>query len=156
MRSVKLSTVLWSSVCPSDQLLSAAATRRCKTSRRETAPRRPGSRTWRASCRRPSCVWPSSPGSSRPRTPRRVEVETLRQKIAALEKDIADKQELIKSMQDKLMACPPAGEVSTALEDFAKGNDMIEYDASKGIVRFKSDLLFDRGSDDVTARRPRR
>jgi len=81
-----------------------------------------------------------------------VEVETLRQKIAALEKDIADKQELIKSMQDKLMGVSPLPvEVSTALEDFAKGNDMIEYDASKGIVRFKSDLLFDRGSDNVTA-----
>jgi chemotaxis protein MotB len=28
---------------------------------------------------------------------------------------------------------------------------MIEYDASKGIVKFKSDLLFEKGSDQVTA-----
>jgi len=32
-----------------------------------------------------------------------VEVETLRQKIAALEEDIAKKEALIKSMQDRLM-----------------------------------------------------
>lgn len=80
-----------------------------------------------------------------------VEVDALRQKIAALEKDIADKEETIKSMQDKLMGVSPLPvEVSTALEDFAKGNDMIEYDASRGVVRFKSDLLFEKGSVEVT------
>ena len=27
---------------------------------------------------------------------------------------------------------------------------MVEYDASRGLVKFKSDLLFEKGSDDVT------
>jgi len=80
-----------------------------------------------------------------------VEVETLRQKIAALEEDVAKKQALIQSMQDRLMGVSPLPvELNTALEDFAKGSDMIEYDSSRGIVKFKSDLLFEKGSDDVT------
>ncbi len=81
-----------------------------------------------------------------------VEAETLRQKIAALEEDLAKKQELIKSMQDKLMGISPLPvELNSALEDFAKGNDMVEYDSSRGLVKFKSDLLFEKGSDMVTA-----
>jgi chemotaxis protein MotB len=81
-----------------------------------------------------------------------VEVETLRQKIAALEEDIAKKESLIKSMQDKLMGVSPLPvELNDALEEFAKGNDMVEYDASRGLVKFKSDLLFEKGSDVVTS-----
>ncbi len=81
-----------------------------------------------------------------------VEVEALRQKIAALEEDVAKKAELIKSMQDRLMGISPLPvELSTALEDLARDNDMIEYDSSRGIVKFKSDLLFEKGSDAVTA-----
>ncbi len=80
-----------------------------------------------------------------------VEVDALRQKIAALEEDLAKKQELIKSMQDKLMGISPLPvEVSDALAEFAKDNDMVEYDASRGIVKFKSDLVFEKGSDVVT------
>ncbi len=81
-----------------------------------------------------------------------VEVETLRQKIAALEEDIAKKEALIKSMQDRLMGVSPLPvELNSALEDFARGSDMIEYDASRGLVKFKSDLLFEKGSDVVTS-----
>jgi len=81
-----------------------------------------------------------------------VEVDSLRQKIAALEEDLNKKEELIRSMQEKLMGVTPLPvEVSTALEDFAAQNDMVEYDADRGLVRFKSDLLFERGSDTVTA-----
>jgi chemotaxis protein MotB len=80
-----------------------------------------------------------------------VEADALRQKIAALEEDLAKKKELIASMQDKLMGVSPLPvEVSTALEDFAKGNDMVEYDANRGIVKFKSDLVFEKGSDVLT------
>lgn len=80
-----------------------------------------------------------------------VEVETLRQKIAALEEDLAKKEELIKSMQDRLMgvAVLPV-ELNTALEDFAAQSDMVEYDSERGLVKFKSDLLFEPGSDRVT------
>ena len=80
-----------------------------------------------------------------------VEVESLRQQVAALQEDVAKKAALIKSMQDRLLGGSPLPvELNTALEDFAKGNDMVEYDASRGMVKFKSDLLFDKGSDVVT------
>ncbi|HCO94860.1 MAG TPA: hypothetical protein DIU00_13065 [Phycisphaerales bacterium] len=82
-----------------------------------------------------------------------IEVEALQQKIAALEEDLAKKAELIASMQQRLLlgggALPV--ELSTLLEDFAKQHDMVTYDASRGLVKFKSDLLFDKGSDNVAA-----
>jgi len=80
-----------------------------------------------------------------------VEAESLRQKIAALEEDLARKEELIKSMQEQLVGVSPLPvEVSSALEDFAANNDMVEYDSERGMVKFKSDLLFKLGSDEVT------
>jgi len=83
-----------------------------------------------------------------------IEVEALQQQIAALEEDLAKKKELIASMQQRLLmggAALPV-ELSTMLEDFAKQQpDMVTYDASRGVVKFKSDLLFDKGSDNVAA-----
>jgi chemotaxis protein MotB len=81
-----------------------------------------------------------------------VNLDALRQKIAALEEDLAKKEELIKSMQERLMGVSPLPvELNTALEDFAAQNkDMVEYDSSRGLVKFKSDLLFELGSDKVT------
>lgn len=83
-----------------------------------------------------------------------IEVDALKQEIAALKEDIARKQELIASMQQKLLlggAALPV-ELSTMLEDFAKKQpDLVTYDASRGIVKFKSDLLFEKGSDTVAA-----
>lgn len=82
-----------------------------------------------------------------------IEAEALQQQIAALEEDLAKKKELIASMQQRLLlgggALPV--ELSTMLEDFAKQNDMVTYDSSRGIVKFKSDLLFEKGSDKVAA-----
>ncbi len=81
-----------------------------------------------------------------------VEVDALRQKLAALEEDLAKKEELIKSMQEQLMGVSPLPvELNTALEDFAAQNEMVEYDSERGLVKFKSDLLFELGSDKVTA-----
>ena len=77
----------------------------------------------------------------------------LRQRIANLEKNLADREELIKKMQAGLMGggLLPV-ELSTALEDFAKANpDLIEFDSNRGLVKFKSDLLFDKGSDQVAS-----
>jgi chemotaxis protein MotB len=80
-----------------------------------------------------------------------VEVDSLRQRIAALEEDLAKKEALIQSMQERLMGVSALPvELDTALEDFAAGNDMVEYDSERGLVKFKSDLLFERGSDTVT------
>jgi chemotaxis protein MotB len=83
-----------------------------------------------------------------------VEADSLKQQIAALEDDLAKKKELIASMQQRLLmgggALPV--ELSTMLEDFAKQQpDMVTYDASRGVVKFKSDLLFDKGSANVAA-----
>lgn len=81
-----------------------------------------------------------------------IEVETLEQKIAALEEDIAKKNELIASMQQRLLSGGAAlpVELSTMLEDFAKEHEMVIYDSSRGLVKFKSDLLFEKASDTVT------
>ncbi len=82
-----------------------------------------------------------------------IEVETLQQTVAALEEDIAKKKDLIASMQQRLLyggAALPV-ELSTMLEDFAKGSDMVTYDSSRGIVKFRSDLLFELASDTVAA-----
>jgi chemotaxis protein MotB len=80
-----------------------------------------------------------------------VEVNALQQKVAALEEDLAKKKELISTMQQQLLyggASLPV-ELTTMLEDFAKDKEMVEYDSSRGIVKFKSDLLFKSGSDEV-------
>jgi len=79
-----------------------------------------------------------------------VREDALRQEIEALEEDVARKKELIARMQEQLLggAALPV-ELSTQLEDFAKGEDMVTYDASRGIVKFKSDLLFEKGSAKV-------
>jgi len=82
-----------------------------------------------------------------------IEVETLEQKIAALKEDLAKKNELIASLQQKLLyggAALPV-ELTTKLEDFAKQYDLVTFDASRGIVKFKSDLLFELGSDKVAS-----
>ncbi|UCC98944.1 MAG: OmpA family protein [Phycisphaerales bacterium] len=83
-----------------------------------------------------------------------VEIDALKQQIAALEENIAKKEELIASMQQRLLlggAALPV-ELSTMLEDFArKQPDLVTYDASRGIVKFRSDLLFQKGSDTVAS-----
>lgn len=79
-----------------------------------------------------------------------IEEQTLREDIAALEKALAEKNALIARMKDQLIGVsvlPP--ELSTLLEDFANKEGMVTYDASRGIVKFKSDLLFDKGKDTV-------
>jgi chemotaxis protein MotB len=80
-----------------------------------------------------------------------IEVDALQQKIAALEEDLAKKKELIASMQERLLhgTTPLPVELTTKLEDFAKQHEMVTYDSSRGVVKFKSDLLFEKGSDKV-------
>jgi chemotaxis protein MotB len=79
-----------------------------------------------------------------------IEMSALQQRVAALEEELAKKKALIEAMQKQLaggVALPP--ELSSMLEEWAKGNDMISFDANRGIVKFKSDLLFEKGSDEV-------
>ena len=82
-----------------------------------------------------------------------IEADAMKQKIAALEELVAKKKTLIASMQQQLFyggAQLPV-ELSTTLEDFAEGEKMVTYDSSRGIVKFESDLLFERGSDQMSS-----
>jgi len=79
-----------------------------------------------------------------------IDKAALEQKIAALEIHLGKKDELIERMREQCLggvALPP--DLSTMLEEFAEKEDMVTFDASKGIVKFKSDLLFKSGSDAV-------
>ena len=80
-----------------------------------------------------------------------IEAEALQQKIAALEEDLGRKKTLIASMQQRLLygGLSLPVELSTMLEDFAEGKEMVTYDSNRGTVKFKSDLLFEPGSDKV-------
>jgi chemotaxis protein MotB len=73
-------------------------------------------------------------------------------KLSALQAALAEKDKLINDLTAQLgkIALPEA--LSNALADWAKkAGDMVEYDEKTGIVRFKSDLTFDSGSDVVKA-----
>ena len=80
-----------------------------------------------------------------------IEVGSLNQQIAALEEDVGKKKALIASMQQQLLygGLSLPVELSVMLEDFAKAEEIVTYDSNRGIVKFKSDLLFKRGSDKV-------
>jgi chemotaxis protein MotB len=73
--------------------------------------------------------------------------------IAALEADIENKKALIAKMQAQLMqaGAPLPPEMNILLQEFAKSSDMIDFDEATGMLKFKSDLLFDLGSDTVKA-----
>jgi chemotaxis protein MotB len=79
-----------------------------------------------------------------------IEMNALQQKVAALEEEIAKKRALIDAMQKQLLgAMQLPAELSSMLEDWAKGSDLVSFDTNRGIVKFKSDLLFEKGSDGV-------
>lgn len=79
-----------------------------------------------------------------------IDKAALQQKIEALELHLGKKDEMIKRLREQCvggMALP--ADLSTMLEEFAEKSDMVTFDAEKGIVKFKSDLLFKSGSDVV-------
>ena len=82
-----------------------------------------------------------------------VKEESLTATVAALEEDLAKKKEIIAQLQEKILmgGGELPVELSTKLEDLAAKYDMIDYDASAGMLKFKSDLLFEKGSDVVSA-----
>lgn len=81
-----------------------------------------------------------------------ADTEELRKKVAVLGQDVEKKAVLISKMQAELVrggvTLPP--ELSSQLEDFAAGSEMVSFDSSNGMVKFESDLLFKKGSDVVT------
>jgi chemotaxis protein MotB len=81
-----------------------------------------------------------------------ADAEALNKKIAALQDDIDKKTALIARMQAELVngRAVLSPELSSALQKFAAANsDMITFDEATGTVKFKSDLLFEKGSDVV-------
>jgi len=82
----------------------------------------------------------------------KAENDALKQTMTAVEEDLAKKKALISAMARQLIyggASIPV-ELSTALEDFASTTAMVDYDSKQGLVKFKSDLLFEKGSDIVS------
>lgn len=78
--------------------------------------------------------------------------DSLREEIAALEKAIEQKNDLIKRMQAQLLksGAPLPMEVSVVLQEFASEHSgMVTYDEETGMLKFKSDLLFAPGSAEV-------
>jgi chemotaxis protein MotB len=82
-----------------------------------------------------------------------AEIDSLKAEVAAVEEAIDRKNELISALQGQLLrggASLPV-ELNVMLQDFASSNEMVSYDAGSGVVKFKSDLLFQKGSDQVAA-----
>ncbi len=81
-----------------------------------------------------------------------VDLVALQEKLAAMEKTLGEKDKLIAELQKRVLtggvALPP--ELNNLLEEFAKAYpNLVTYDKEKGIVKFSSDLLFNKGSDEV-------
>ena len=72
-------------------------------------------------------------------------------KISALQAALAAKNALINQLIDQMGQIALPIELSNELSDWANqaGNDLVSFDEKNGIVRFKSDLLFDKGDDTV-------
>ena len=73
------------------------------------------------------------------------------EEIAALEAALEEKNALIAKMRDHLLTggIKLPMELSVMLEDFAESNPMVTFDKESGKLKFKSDLLFELGSDKV-------
>ena len=73
--------------------------------------------------------------------------------VAALEADLQEKKALIARLQAQLLegGAPLPLELNVMLQEFARTSDMIDFDEATGSLKFKSDLLFDLGSDQVKA-----
>ena len=72
-------------------------------------------------------------------------------KINALKAALEGKNALINQLTDQMGQVALPIELSNDLSDWANeaGSDLVSYDERNGIVRFKSDLLFNKGDDTV-------
>jgi len=77
--------------------------------------------------------------------------DTDQQTISALQESLAAKQALIEQLTNKISQTALPIELSDALAKWAQesGSDLVTYDEKTGVVRFKSDLVFQSGSDVV-------
>lgn len=88
------------------------------------------------------------------------ELDALRQggglcakKVSELEAMLAEKNAMIDKLTKMVSESPLPLELSNALAEWARqvGSDLVEYDEKTGVVRFKSDLLFEKGQATVQA-----
>ena len=73
------------------------------------------------------------------------------EEIIALEEDVQKKSELIARMSEQLLrsGVKLPVELSVMLQEFAVGSDIVTFDPDTGVLKFKSDLLFGSGSDQI-------
>jgi len=71
--------------------------------------------------------------------------------VAVMEKTIADLRKTIEQQNAMMLktGIKLPMELNIMLKDFARNSDMITFDEERGILKFKSDLLFDLGSAKV-------
>lgn len=76
----------------------------------------------------------------------------LEQEIAAFEKAIQRKNALIAALRQQLLggAASLPVELDAMLQDFAAAHKMVSYEPASSVLKLKSDLLFELGSDKVT------
>jgi len=84
----------------------------------------------------------------------RQKAQLMQQQIEALQAALQAKQAAIAQLTEQLSNITPTAlpvELSNALADWARqsGSDLISYDERRGVVQFKSDLLFASGSAEV-------
>lgn len=81
----------------------------------------------------------------------RKEQQYLQEKINALAATLESKNTLLSQMAEQLGQVALPVELTSALAEWAgqSGGDLVSFDEKSGIVRLKSDLLFDKGSDTV-------
>lgn len=82
-----------------------------------------------------------------------VDVKALKAKIAALEEDLAKRKALIATLQERLVkggAALPV-ELTAKLEELSQRYPMINYDPAAGSLKLSTDVLFEKGSDVVSA-----
>ena len=79
------------------------------------------------------------------------EKDLIEKKVQALAAAVDAKNAIIAQLTEQIGQSALPVELSDALADWAAsvGSDTVAFDAERGIVRFKSDVLFDKGSDAV-------
>jgi chemotaxis protein MotB len=82
-----------------------------------------------------------------------IELESIKAEMAAQKEQLIQKDAKIAQLVEKLLhgGGQLPVELTSKLEELANQYDMITYDATQGVLKFKSDLLFDKSSDVVTS-----
>ncbi|AQQ08237.1 hypothetical protein L21SP3_00013 [Sedimentisphaera cyanobacteriorum] len=80
--------------------------------------------------------------------------QAAQEEIKLLEEALKEKNELVKKLQKQLLegGVKLPAELNVMLEEFASANpDLVTFDSERGVVKFKSDLTFAPGSDNINS-----